>query len=107
MPAVDVSTSGDVCRITLNRPEKLNALNDDVRRELHDAFTQLADDTEVRVVVLEGAGRAFSAGADLAAGGAGGQTWADADLLAWSLREPEGRQAAAAYVEKRLRKNRS
>jgi enoyl-CoA hydratase/carnithine racemase len=37
----------------------------------------------------------------------GSTSWADADLLAWSLREPEGRQAAAAYVEKRLRKNRS
>ncbi|HYZ92411.1 MAG TPA: enoyl-CoA hydratase/isomerase family protein [Actinomycetota bacterium] len=71
MPAVEVETNAPVCRIRLNRPDKLNALNNDVRRGLTDAFTSLADDVDVRVVVLEGAGRAFSAGADLSAGGFG------------------------------------
>jgi enoyl-CoA hydratase/carnithine racemase len=54
-----------VWRITLNRPEKLNALNEAVRRGLHDALTELADRPDVAVVVLAGAGRSFSAGADL------------------------------------------
>jgi enoyl-CoA hydratase/carnithine racemase len=78
MPAVVVERSDAVCRVRLNRPEKLNALNEDVRIGLFDAFTQLADDTSVRVVVLEGAGRSFSAGADLAAGGDGvDRSWAE------------------------------
>jgi enoyl-CoA hydratase/carnithine racemase len=65
---VQVERSGAVCRIRLNRPEKLNALNEDVRRGLANAFDELADDVSVRIAVLEGAGRSFSAGADLAAG---------------------------------------
>lgn len=77
--AVSVSTSGAVRELLLDRPEKLNALNSDVLRGLTDAFTALADEPAVRVVVLRGAGRAFSAGADLAAGSGsedGGSTWA-------------------------------
>jgi enoyl-CoA hydratase/carnithine racemase len=54
-----------VCRVTLDRPEKLNALNEPVRLGLQRAFDQLAERDDVRVVVLAGAGRAFSAGADL------------------------------------------
>jgi enoyl-CoA hydratase/carnithine racemase len=54
-----------VWRVRLNRPDKLNALNDDVRAGLHDAFAALADEPDVAVVVLSGDGRAFSAGADL------------------------------------------
>lgn len=55
-----------VAVITLNRPEKLNALNAEVRGVLHDLFDQLADDDDVRVVVLHGAGeKAFVAGADI------------------------------------------
>lgn len=66
--AVLVESSDAVCRITLNRPEKLNALNEGVRRQLTETFTALADDTSTRVVVLSGAGRCFSAGADLSGG---------------------------------------
>lgn len=62
---VVVESDGPVTRLRLERPEKLNALSDDVRRALADALTELEDRPEVRVVVLEGAGRAFSAGADL------------------------------------------
>ena len=52
--------------ITLNRPEKLNALNAEVRRILRETFDELALDDEVRVVVLHGAGeKAFVAGADI------------------------------------------
>lgn len=51
--------------VTLNRPEKLNAINFRMHAELQQACRELADDAEARVVILTGAGRAFSAGADL------------------------------------------
>jgi enoyl-CoA hydratase/carnithine racemase len=51
--------------ITLNRPEKLNALNVALHDELQDACHRLETDFETRVVILTGAGRAFSAGAQL------------------------------------------
>ena len=66
MTVLAVSTDDAVCRIRLNRPEKLNPLNEEVRARLHSALQQIGDEPAVRVVVLEGAGRAFSAGADLA-----------------------------------------
>ncbi|HKS92196.1 MAG TPA: enoyl-CoA hydratase/isomerase family protein [Tepidiformaceae bacterium] len=51
--------------VTLNRPEKLNAISYAMHRELQAACGELAIDHEARVVILTGAGRAFSAGADL------------------------------------------
>jgi 2-(1,2-epoxy-1,2-dihydrophenyl)acetyl-CoA isomerase len=51
--------------LTLNRPDKLNALNDQMAVELIKAMTDFLQDTETRVIVITGAGRAFSAGADL------------------------------------------
>jgi enoyl-CoA hydratase len=59
--------SGAVRRITINRPDKLNALNRKTIGELHEAFAQAAADQAVRVVVLAGSGeKAFVAGADIA-----------------------------------------
>jgi enoyl-CoA hydratase/carnithine racemase len=55
----------DVARITLNRPERLNALTFDVYRELTDTFASLRDEKDVRVVVITGAGRAFCSGGDV------------------------------------------
>lgn len=52
-------------RITLNRPEKRNALSTRLLRELHDALWDADDDTEVHAVVIRGAGKCFSAGYDL------------------------------------------
>lgn len=60
-----VGTDGRVARITLNRPEKLNALSGDLYRELNDALHDLEADHSARVIILRGAGRAFSAGYDL------------------------------------------
>src|SRR6185295_13895997 len=54
-----------VARITLNRPEKRNALSHSMLRELHDALLEADDRTDVNVIVLEGAGRDFCAGYDL------------------------------------------
>ena len=52
--------------LTLNRPEKLNALNAEVRRLLKERFSELKDDETVRVVVIHGSGdKAFVAGADI------------------------------------------
>src|SRR5207248_3887580 len=55
-----------IATVTINRPEKLNALNMAVMTELRDAFTAIKDDAEVRVALLTGAGeKAFVAGADI------------------------------------------
>ena len=54
-----------IATIVLNRPEKLNALNERMTHEMLEAFNQAAQDEHVRVIVLTGAGRGFSAGQDL------------------------------------------
>ncbi len=54
-----------VCTITLNRPDKLNALTFEVYVELRDAFRALATDAQVRTIVVTGAGRAFCSGGDV------------------------------------------
>ena len=55
-------------RITLNRPDKLNALSNDLLFELEEALWEADDNKAVHCVILKGAGRAFSAGYDLAGG---------------------------------------
>ncbi len=55
----------NVCTLTINRPESLNALNTDVLRDLDKAVDAAAADSDVRVIVITGAGRAFVAGADI------------------------------------------
>lgn len=61
-----VEKSGDgVCTITLNRPDRLNAVNVRLSLELPDAINEAADDDDVRVIVLTGSGRAFCSGLDL------------------------------------------
>lgn len=60
-----VETAKRVARVTLNRPELHNALNDQLIAAIRDAFRALAADERVRVVVLTGAGLSFCAGADL------------------------------------------
>jgi len=59
-------TDGRLGRITLNRPEKMNALSNELLFELNDALHELEADDSCRVIVLRGAGRTFSAGYDLA-----------------------------------------
>jgi len=67
---VDAPAAG-VCRITLNRPEKRNALNNPLRAALFEALHSADDDPEVRVTIIRGAGTCFSAGYDLGGGNAG------------------------------------
>ena len=57
---------GAVQVLTLNRPEKLNALNRSLIEALEDALAAAETDRRVRAIVITGAGRAFSAGADIA-----------------------------------------
>ena len=59
--------SEGVARVTLNRPEKRNALNDELIASLKDALRRAHDDDEIRVIVVNGAGSDFCSGADLAA----------------------------------------
>jgi methylglutaconyl-CoA hydratase len=61
------AVEGGIARITLNRPEKRNALNDELIAGLKDALRRADHDEDVRAVVLSGAGADFCAGADLAA----------------------------------------
>jgi len=62
---LDVTRSGAVARVFLNRPEVRNAFNDGVIAELTQTFATLAADATLRCVVLGGHGKAFCAGADL------------------------------------------
>jgi enoyl-CoA hydratase/carnithine racemase len=86
-----------VAVLTLNRPDKLNALNVELREAIQQRLAGLAADPEVRVVVLTGEGRAFCAGADLSGGGLSGsmhQSLASFDhtsarqFAAWNLSQP-------------------
>lgn len=60
-----VERHGGLVELTLNRPERLNALSRALVRELGDFLAEIAVDREARVVILRGAGRAFCAGLDL------------------------------------------
>ncbi len=65
MGVVLYEKDGRVARITLNRPDKLNAIDTEMPRALRDAAERANRDDDVRVIVLSGAGRAFCAGYDL------------------------------------------
>ncbi len=93
-------TDGKVGLVTLNRPDKLNALSMDVRRELSVALTKADEDAATSVVVLRGAGRSFCSGYDL--GGGGNEAWRNdalkfhqrlsgslaLELMPWYMRKP-------------------
>lgn len=57
-----LGTEDRLARITLNRPDKLNALSPELLAELERALKNLEEDAGVRVIILRGSGRAFSAG---------------------------------------------
>ena len=66
MAKVLFEKDGRIGRITLNRPEVLNAIDDDLPRELEDAVRRANDDNNIHVIILAGAGKGFCAGYDLA-----------------------------------------
>lgn len=62
---VEVKCAGHVARVTMNRPDKLNALTSQTAAELHRSLAEIAGDSSIRVVILTGAGRGFCSGADV------------------------------------------
>ena len=67
LPPLIEHRDGPVCWITLNRPERMNAVTPELYEALAEAVARAAEDAAVRAVVLTGAGRAFCAGRDLKA----------------------------------------
>ena len=87
-PVLLVDRSEGILTLTMNRPQAMNALSRALRGALVEAFRRLADDPETGVVILTGAGRAFSAGLDLkelggetSSGTAVAETVASGDLI--------------------------
>lgn len=66
---LDYQVKDNILTLTLNRPDRMNAFNGPMRRELIAAFDAADADDNVRVIIMTGAGRAFCAGADLEKGG--------------------------------------
>jgi enoyl-CoA hydratase/carnithine racemase len=69
MPLATYELDGHVATITYNRPEALNAINAEMRRDLNDAFSRFRDEEDAWVAIVTGAGRAFCAGGDVRGGG--------------------------------------
>lgn len=65
MSVVQTDLTAPVARLTLNRPESFNALNDEILLKLRDALGEAAERKDIRAVVLTGAGNAFCSGGDL------------------------------------------
>src|SRR5258707_8768921 len=61
---IKVAEDNGIVTITLNRPDRLNAFIDHMRRDLAEALEETGSDPHVHVVVINGAGRAFCAGGD-------------------------------------------
>ncbi|QLQ13358.1 MAG: enoyl-CoA hydratase/isomerase family protein [Brevundimonas sp.] len=70
--SIDYSVDAGVAVISINRPERKNAITLVMRTEIERAFQAAADDHDVRVIILRGAGSDFSAGADVSEMGGGG-----------------------------------
>jgi enoyl-CoA hydratase/carnithine racemase len=68
LTAVEYEKDGPIARVRLNRPEKLNAMNNEMHAELGEIWADVRDDRTIRAAILSGNGRCFSAGADLSAG---------------------------------------
>lgn len=70
--AIDLTIEGGIATVTINRPERKNAILLAMRLEIEAAFQKCQDDDQVRVIILTGAGSDFSAGADVSEMGGGG-----------------------------------
>lgn len=63
--SIEYAAAGGVARITLNRPDKRNAITSEMMSALRDALQRASDDTTIRVLLIRGAGKDFCAGLDL------------------------------------------
>ena len=91
----DYRVDGHTAVITLNRPDRLNALSPDLRDELTEALAAVRADDNVRAAILTGAGRGFCSGADLSGFGGSDAAPSQNELLdeyGWV-----GRQAMSVY----------
>lgn len=68
LTTVEYEKRNAIAYVTLNRPDKLNAMNDTMHEELAKVWADFRDDPALRVAILSGKGRCFSAGADLSGG---------------------------------------
>jgi len=64
-PAILVKKAENICTLTLNRPTIMNAFDLEMNDEMQDAFARIAKEKNIRVVILKGAGKDFSSGADM------------------------------------------
>jgi len=74
-PTVLYERDGHVATITYNRPEALNAITGELRRDLNAAWERFRDEEDAWVAIVTGAGRAFCAGADMKDGAGSAGTW--------------------------------
>jgi enoyl-CoA hydratase len=81
--------------LILNRPEKLNAMSPELIAEFADAISQIEKDPEIKVMVIRGAGRAFSTGYDLTGG------WAEAGSKPFTIDDDQ--RFLQRYLEHWLR----
>jgi len=93
---IQVEIKDSIATLTLNRPEKLNAITGQMGQELDEAYYELDNNDEVRVIIVTGAGRAFCAGADLSSGSKtfdreGRENFSTGDgpkVRPWNIRKP-------------------
>ncbi|HVQ99954.1 MAG TPA: enoyl-CoA hydratase/isomerase family protein [Mycobacterium sp.] len=96
-PEIDVRAEGALRIITLNRPDSLNSVNDDLHNGLAKLWQRLSDDRQARAAVITGAGRAFSAGGDF---GYLAELAGDADLRAKTI--ADGREIVLGMARCRI-----
>ena len=65
MPVVETERHGQILVVRMNRPERLNALNHEMRTELAQTWSEFRHSDEMEVAIFTGAGRAFCAGEDM------------------------------------------
>jgi enoyl-CoA hydratase/carnithine racemase len=90
MPDAIVERDGHLLTITLNRPERMNALSGAMLVRMYDAFVEASTNDDIRCIVLTGAGGNFCSGADLRAmAGDGGNSDPEIDVTARTAEDPE------------------
>ena len=62
---LQINIESPIATVTLNRPDVLNAFNEQLVLDLQQVFKNLTEDESVRIIILTGSGKGFSAGADL------------------------------------------
>jgi enoyl-CoA hydratase len=90
MPDAIVERDGHILTLTLNRPERMNALSGAMLIRMYDAFVEASSNPDIRCIILTGAGGNFCSGADLKAmAGDGGGTDPEVDVTARMSADPE------------------